>query len=288
MSYNDCILEGVQGFKKAYPDVDVYLYSPGSPEEAEKIFSDWLKRPGSDIPVLFVLAGSDYEAMAKEYLPQYSLTPNKRLLLFETLDEFSYPGVSTFQISMYGASYLAGVTASLACGGDDALIVLANPIDGPINTAKDGFTDGYGAECDIEYLAEDWTGYIASAQTYRQMADWAEKYKFIFPVAGGSNAGIYRYSREFADCPLLAGMDTDQSGLSTKITGSVIKRIDRLVYEYLQDWLLTGEMPEQRFYGLESGYSDWFLSPLYDKAFESVVEGRRLEAIERERRYHEE
>jgi basic membrane protein A len=53
MSYNDCILEGVQKFKMEHKEIDIYIYSPESLLEAEKIFSDWLKRPESEIPVLF-------------------------------------------------------------------------------------------------------------------------------------------------------------------------------------------------------------------------------------------
>ena len=49
MSYNDCILEGVQKFKMEHKEIDIYIYSPESLLEAEKIFSDWLKRPESEI-----------------------------------------------------------------------------------------------------------------------------------------------------------------------------------------------------------------------------------------------
>lgn len=52
MSYNDRILEGVQRFKMENGDIDIYIYSPESLQEAEKIFADWLERPQSSIPVL--------------------------------------------------------------------------------------------------------------------------------------------------------------------------------------------------------------------------------------------
>lgn len=288
MSYNDCILSGVQQFKKEKPEIDLFLYSPGTVEEAEKIFSDWLKRPGSNIPVLFTLASSDYEPMAEKYLREYSLTPNKSLLLFETRKQFADEKIHTFQISMFGASYLAGaLAAEIANNGKDPLIVLANPTDGPISVAKEGFLKGLGRDCDIEYLADDWTGYVASALTYRRMSDWSQNYSFIFPVAGGSNAGIYRYSREFDDAPMLAGMDIDQSGLSNKIAGSVIKRIDTLIYEYLTQWAISGTMPPSQLYGLDSGYSDWLLAPQYRDRFEEIVRENRLAAIKEEIRYHE-
>lgn len=287
MSYNDCILEGVQRFKLEQPETDIYIYSPESLDEAEKIFSDWLVRPESNIPVLFVLATSDYEPIAEKYLKEHSLTANKSILLFESRKRYNDPHIYTFQISMYGASYLAGATAALCCGDKKALALLANDSDSPIGIARDGFIAGFQGDCDVKYIADDWTGYIQSYFTYQKMSDWSKEYGYIFPVAGGSNAGIYRYSRENADSPFLAGMDIDQSGLSNKITGSVIKEIDRLIFEYLMEWSTTGTMPEAQLYGLESGYADWKLSPLYEAEYKDIVEQTRQQAITKEIEYYE-
>lgn len=140
----------------------------------------------------------------------------------------------------------------------------------------------------MEYLAEDWTGYVAATKTYQKMTGWSAKYGFIFPVAGGSNSGLYRYSREFGNAPYLAGMDIDQSGLSDKITGSVVKNIDRLIYEYLKEWTATGTMPEDAFYGLESGYVDWQVALRYESLLNGVISVNRQKAIDTERRYYEE
>ena len=74
MSYNDRILEGVQQFKMDYPQVDLYLYSPASLEEAEKIFSDWIQKPGQHTPALFTLASSDYEPIVEKLLVGKELT----------------------------------------------------------------------------------------------------------------------------------------------------------------------------------------------------------------------
>lgn len=287
MSYNDCILEGVQRFKMEHPDVDTYIYSPESLPEAEKIFSDWLERPESDIPVLFALGSSDYEPMAEKHLARRDMTPNKSILLFESRKQYKDKNIHTFQISMYGASYLAGTVARECSADRKPLVVLANSSDGPIGIARDGFMAGYGGDCDVEYLADDWTGYVSASLAYRKMSGWAERYGFIFPVAGGSNSGIYRYSREFDDSPFLAGMDIDQSSLSNRITGSVIKHIDRLIHVYLTEWVSTGSMPENQLYGLESGYADWQLSPRYNDAFEASVKNNRRQAINKEKEYYE-
>lgn len=282
MSYNDCILEGVQQFKKENPDVDIFMYSPDEFKESEKIFTDWVGRPGNNIPALFVFASSDYDELVTQELTDITLPPNKRVLVFESRKKFC-EGVSSFQICEYGASYLAGITAAEACGDRNALVVLANPKDGPIALACDGFRAGFGRECTVEYLAEDWTGYISATLAYQKMDEWAANYGFIFPVAGGSNSGIYRYSREFDICPLLAGMDTDQSALSNRITGCVIKHIDKLIYKYLSEWLATKNLPASRVYDLESGYIDWVLAPAYESAFRNTVESHRLEAINKEK-----
>lgn len=287
MSYNDCILEGVQRFRMEHPDVDTYIYSPESLPEAEKIFADWLERPASDIPVLFALGSSDYEPMADKHLAERDMTENKSILLFESRKRYEDENIHTFQISMYGASYLAGIVARECSADRKPLVVLANGSDSPIAIARDGFIAGYGDNCDVEYLADDWTGYVSAALAYRKMSDWAGRYGFIFPVAGGSNGGIYRYSREFDDSPYLAGMDIDQSNLSNKITGSVIKHIDRLIYEYLTEWASTGSMPENRLYGIESGYVDWQLSPRYKDDFSDLVDNNRQQAINKEKDYYE-
>lgn len=286
--YNDCILTGVQNFKKAYyGGVEMYQYSPGSMEQAERLVSDWLSLPGSDIPALFIVASNEYEQLLTGQLTEKSLTSNKRILFFESDNPTGLP-VTTFRLSMYGASYLAGVTAGCCMEnvGKDALVVLAHPGDKVIATADAGFRDGFtsvnsSAEVKTEYLADDWSGYISAPLAYQRMSIWTDSYGFIYPVAGGSNQGIYRYTRENEDAPLTAGMDIDQSGLSRNITGSILKRIDMVVYNYMESWLTTGELPESTTLGLESGYVDWVLSKNYSQ-YQTDVDAARTVAIKNE------
>lgn len=291
--YMDCILTGVQKFKRThYAEVDMYQYSPTTMEEAERLLSDWLSLPQSNIPALFVVASSDYEALVTEALSEHSLTDNKRMLMFENDTELDLP-ITIFQMSMYGASYLAGVTAAeyvRSLGEDaankDALILLAHPNDVTIAKSGAGFQEGFNsvgldAKAFTEYLAEDWTGYVSAQAAYQRMSTWSKNYAFVFPVAGGSNQGVYRYTREYPDSPLTAGMDVDQSGLSRNITGSVIKHIDNVVYDFMETWLSTGELPESTVFGLESGYVDWLLSPNYSQ-YQPIVDAARQEAIRKE------
>ncbi len=291
--YMDCILTGVQKFKRAhYTEVEMYQYSPMTMEEAERLLSDWLSLPQSNIPALFVVASSDYGLLVTEALKEQSLTDNKRMLMFENDIHLDLP-ITIFQMSMYGASYLAGVTAAEYVKGldenatnKDALILLAHPNDLNIAKSGEGFQEGFeyaglDAKAYTEYLADDWTGYASAQIAYQKMSNWSESYSFVFPVAGGSNQGIFRYTREFPDSPLTAGMDVDQSGLSRNITGSVIKHIDKVVYDFMETWLTTGELPESTVFGLESGYVDWLLSPNYSQ-YQPIVDAARQEAIRKE------
>ncbi len=284
MSYNDLILKGLQQFRMKHPDVRIFMSSPKSIADVEQAFAEWIGSPQIDSPSLFVLASNDYEAIVDRCLASQTLSANKQILLFESGKEYGV-GVSTFQISMYGASYLAGVSASQLAS--KPIVLLANMNDKPIVVARDGFMAGYGTASDLEYLAEDWTGYISANSVYQKMHSWSACYDYIFPVCGGSNAGLYRYSRESLDCPYLVGMDVDQSSLSDKITGSVVKHIDRVTYQYLSQWLATKQLPSHALYGLESGYVDWLPSPKYTEDPFAVTNQHRIDAISKEKEYHE-
>ena len=87
---------------------------------------------------------------------------------------------------------------------------------------------------------------------------------FILPLAGGSNSGIYKYSRETPFyLSLIAGMDTDCSLLSPRIPFSVVINIDRLVEQYLSDWYNGIEYAKNEVYGLEDGVTDIVISPVF-------------------------
>jgi len=287
--YNDCILTGVQTFRKEYADrVEIYQYSPHSMSEAERLFTDWLQLSGGGTPSLFVVASNDYEAMVGKAMGGYVPTENKQVLMFESDNPQRLP-VGHFRISMYGASFLAGVSAA-QCGAEKALAMLAHPYDTGQEDAARGFRDGFirpnpQGTVETVYLADDWTGFVADSLAYHRMYDWSTSYDFIYPLAGGSNKGVYRYTREYAQVPLTAGMDVDESGLSRVIVGSLVKRMDKLVVHCLRRWTDTGELPEPAIYGLESGYVDWQIAPTYKDRAEQAVKEIRMVAIQKEEEY---
>ena len=76
---------------------------------------------------------------------------------------------------------------------------------------------------------------------------------FVYPLAGGSNNGIYKYSREAKlSLLLVAGMDMDCSDYSTRIPFSVVVHIDEVVYAMLDEWATSRTLPPHTDYTLAS------------------------------------
>jgi basic membrane protein A len=285
--YNDLILRGVQQVYVSRSDAEISFYSPSTEAEAEARFREWWQQStDDDARELYILAGSDYEALAVECSNELQPLPDgKQVLLFES-DIQPDAAISTFRISMYGASYLCGKAVSMI--GCTPVILLSNPQDKPIKVAADGFTDGFGEQVPVSYLADDWHGYALPDKAYTTSQQLMQDYDFVFGVAGGSNSGIYRYFREYPyGRGWTAGMDVDQSAYSNKIIGSVVKHIDVLIEDYLNKWLDGGELPKHSLYGLESKYEEWVVGSEYQEFFEDLVTSNEQEAIEKEKEYEE-
>ncbi|MDR2894586.1 MAG: hypothetical protein LBU97_03910 [Alistipes sp.] len=311
--YNDQILRGVLQAEKE-GGFDLRILMPSSPGEAERLFTDWLDGregksssagpsgksagksgssggkggsanntpgPNNTPGDLFILAGNDYEPMALEHLTARP-SGGREVLLFETRAQ-NLPA-TTFSITMYGACYLAGCAAVALA--DSATVVCGNSTDTVVREGADGFVDGFtangGAGADIRYLADTWVGYASPELAYALAAELADSTPYIFPIAGGSNQGIYRYTRENPGRIHTAGMDTEQSDFSTGITFSVVKHIDRLMADYIGEWVTEGTLPPSRVYGMESGYIDVVPAPGYTDICGPIIESRRGEAIAKE------
>jgi basic membrane protein A len=299
--YNDLILRGVQQVYLMHSDATVAFYAPASEAEAETRFRNWWQQEsaGADRE-LYVLAGSDYTTLAAACDSAYGALPEgKEVLLFES-DELAAPQVASFRISMYGAAYLGGL-AVRQLGCQQPLVLLANATDRPIRTAADGFSDGYGVETDlwgdlsqarVAYLADDWQGYAMADSAYRLMETYLQSCDFVFGLAGGSNAGIYRYFRELEYASnskryWTAGVDVDQSAYSSRVVGSLVKHIDLVVEDYLGRWIHGDQLPHHQVYGLDSQYVEWLISAEYQEYFGDFVEEHLSEAITKEQAYED-
>ncbi len=290
--YNDQIYRGVVRYmnEDKFADAIIDYYNPTSLEEGEQIIKRWKSKDPDGKKQLLVLPGSEYKNVLDEQLQEKPLdTLFQQILLFEN-HPVDLPGVATFHISMYGASYIAGAIAGKM--RFLPLIVLANSSDSNLIAASDGFKDGY-ADCsdednkqtDLVYLSDASSGYAMADSVYIKMHEWVQTYDFIFPVMGGSNMGVFRYIRQYPKGVYTVGMDVDQSYLCNQIIGSVIKDIDVVIKEYLDRWSSDEIVPKHAIYGLQSGYIRFQVSENYGEAFAGMAEEAHKLALIKEDEY---
>ena len=260
MGYNDQIMSGIMHFYEAN-DVSMNLVRPNKAEEAKQTLQKWQAETKDKGKSLLVLAGNEYETLVTT--GNLNLSKNQQILLFESKKQNLPEGVNIFHINRYGASYLAGCMAK---EHEAATIVAAMPGDPILEESIQGFTDGYQAHSDkrVEsvYLSDKEDGFAKADSAYRVASEIRNA--FIFPLAGGSNSGIYKYSRETDFyLPLIVGMDTDCSMYSDRIPFSMVMHIDKVIEQYLTDWLNDAPMEKNRTFGLESGMIDIAFSPVF-------------------------
>lgn len=303
--YNDLILSGALKFYQEQENVNLSLVWPHNIEEAESFLASWMEKE-SDVRELLILGSNDYELMVRE--KDVELDKQKTILLFESE---AIPNVNTIRIQRYGVSYLAGcIVAPEGC----ATIIAAMPDEPILMDAISGFSDGFNAyynEDNVEdsyyfstgldtiYLANDYTGYAMPDSTYRLVNEINNG--FIYPLAGGSNNGIYKSIRDnhFA-LTMAIGMDADCSAHGKSIPFSVIIRTDKLIEDYLTMWVDGKELPSHSSYGLEDGYTDIVISPYFydmnmqwkpyyekENYWEDAYYKYKEEAIKKESEYEE-
>ena len=295
MGYNDQILSGIMHFYEAN-DVQMNLVHPKNTEEVKQALKKWQAETKNHEKSLLVLAESAYESLLTS--SNLLLEDNQQILLFETKNPNLPEGVNSFYISRYGASYLAGCMAK---EHEDAKIIAAMPGSAQLKAAIAGFGDAYRThsqkEAEVIYLAEDETGFNMADKAYQIMGDIYNA--FVFPLAGGSNVGIYKFSRETSVyLPLVVGMDTDCSMQSSRIPFSMVVYINKVVEQWLNDWLNGVAIEKHRTYGLESGMIDIVTSPVFyqnleiwedyyedDNYWKNAYQNHKVEAIRKEEAY---
>ena len=295
MGYNDQIISGIMRFYEAN-DVSMNMIRPNNTGEVRQALQKWQIETKNHEKSLLVLAGSEYENVLTE--SNLQLEEHQQILVFETQNQNLPKGVSSFYINRYGASYLAGCMVK---EHEAATIIAAMPGSPTLEAAIAGFSDAYRThsqqEVEVIFLADDESGFNMADKAYQTMGDIYNA--FVFPLAGGSNIGIYKYSRETSFyLPLVVGMDADQSMQSSRIPFSMVIHIDKVVEQYLTDWLNGIPLEKHQIFGLESEMIDISLSPVFyqnmeiwedyyadDNYWKTAYQNYKEEAIRKEKAY---
>lgn len=287
--YNDLVLKG---FQKASVEhgFTLAVHIPEAKEQGIQIYEEWLNSSLDEgcERSLFVFSGGEYEYLMEDLsLPDDN---RKDVLMFETEQEFD--GIYTFFIGSYAASYLAGATSVLDNGGEEqkALIIAANPHDKPIKRVVDGYRDGYlaagGDGCDIHYLSDaPGEGYRMQEEAYKYCMGQQGKYMYYFAVAGGSNKGMYRFSRE--NLEFAVGMDNNMGFFSCMINMSVVKHMDKVIVDVLGDLLENRDIPYHQKFTYSSGYEEMVFSEGITEDWFLDISDIRNRIIEIEQSYEE-
>ena len=293
-SYNDTMLEGILGFCKEHPQVNLSLQQPESVADAGKRLDAWLAKEEGSADRALILASNSYEGI----LQGKPAPKNGRVLILETDDVF--PGHSSYIIRRYGASWLCGAMSRFFLG------IIFKAMDGNdmIEESAHGFSDGHSAASDEKLytwtLADGPEGFAMRDSTYRfayrkyqELASSEEIYgsPLFFPLLGGSLPGLFDYSRYngFID---IAGMDVDCSVFNPWIVPYSLCVNNHLALKmYLEDWLAGKPWPEHQQFGLESKYVQVVPNAKFDfgnQDMEALYQEFYTQAVEKEKTYGKE
>ena len=283
--YNDIILYGIQQTQMKH-GYGLTMHLTDSVEKGWSIYQQWLAEGASEDTLrMFIFAGNDYEAQLRQSPPE--AMEGKRVVLFET--DTPIPNVYTFGLETYGAAYYIGVMAGEIVYS--AGVLAANPADPNLKHCIDGFRDGYTqgnsmVDFAVHYLAEEQgMGYDMVDRAYQMSFELFLHHSFVFPLAGNSNMGVWRYMREYPGRIYSAGIDGDMSRFSYQIIASLVKRLDLAIEELIAAWLYGELANENVRYGLDTEFVEVAVAGEYKEFFAPLIEGLEQVAIEKEREY---
>lgn len=256
--YNDQAVAGIfEGVGSS--ETEVSIMRPKDITEAESMVGDWCAADDGKRRLL-VLADNEYSAIAAKI----SQREQQSVLLFESDGSGIPEDIATFRISRYGCSYLAGC---LAQGSERTHIVGGRRGDPMVSEAAAAFEAGYKVanptgEVITHYLSDTAAGYAMSDSLYRLVAEFHDE--FFYPLTKGSNAGIFKYSRETPFVLLLiAGTDVDCSQLSKRVPFSVVIDVKKVVCDYISRWIAGEDIAGRRTFGMSDGTAQVRLSTLF-------------------------
>lgn len=291
-AYHDLALEGVLRAEKKL-NIDTMLYSPSTIEEGNSMLHLILDIINNEEPgeSLLIITSHEYEEVFRQWLKGKTLRKGLAQDVLMLGEAGSDLPLHTCRISLYGASFMAGAIASLFA--DQAAVVAANSNDRTHLPGIDGFRQGFqengGLDVSINYLADDFSGDSRSQEAYELSGKLSETYRFIYPLAGGSNQGVYRYSREYPDRCYTCGMDVNLYKFSAHIVFSVVKHLNRLLEDRITAWIHGEEVSEQQLvYGFDSGYVDLVLIDDFKDSYKELVDYYRPVVIQKEKEYEAE
>lgn len=287
--YNDRIYTGLVRARVSR-DLNLEILVPNSNAEADSMLVEWLDAyTAGTTPRLLVFASDEYEALARRYAARLPQTAKDRTLLFESTAT-DLP-VATFAMPAYGACYRAGLLTAIWDEQPRCIIVSANDYSLFLREARQAFADGFekvwGLRPDSCALADDFSGYYMADSLQRMVEGWNGRYNLVFPIVGGSVSGLSNYLlTNFTIDLKVVGMDNYETYYYTPFY--VVKHIDDVVRQCVEQWADGAELPRGARYGLASGRTEVVVEELWLTDEQRALVGPTLtEALQKESEYEQ-
>ena len=273
-SYNDLIYKGVEAAAKKY-GVRTLQLAPENKEQGlaylETMFRQ-IENLNDTVRRLFVTPSIVYDAYIRANNKRLETNPYADLLFMETAKPLDGKG-STFYIDYYGAMYMSGCMVHYAAW-DLVSLLLANPYIQTVKEAGDGFQAGFNDTSrfntastlllDVRYLSEDPVGGFKIADSTATRIFNEERHYIsgknvnnvtLVPVCGGAMHAFFRAAKSIVSSYKYVGVDGDMTADKDNCIFSTLKRIDKVMVDYIGMWL-NGTMPKHQILGLADGATD--------------------------------
>lgn len=282
LSYTDRTYAGLFAAQEAMP-FDKKEFVSRDPAAISRAIGE---APAGKKPGLVITLGytetSLTAALAREY-------PDIRFLAIDQAGTGSAT-VRACEFSSYGDSYLAGVLAASASKTGRAGIILGTQ-SALLDAFRAGFRDGARAKnpafaVEEAYVRDNSPDGFSDPDRAAEIAAgmYGNGADVIYMAAGYSNTGIIGVAKE-APGRYVIGVDADQSPLGPGVVlASAVKRLDRIVYagigEYLNGSFTGGNTVD----GLGEGMTGLVFNPKFE-AYNATVRSWEAKATEEEARY---
>ena len=243
-SYNDLIYKGVEEAAKKYGLRTLQL-APENKEQGlaylETMFRQ-IENLNDTVRRLFVTPSIVYDAYIRANNKRLETNPYADLLFMETAKPLDGKG-STFYIDYYGAMYMSGCMVHYAASR--------------FNTASTLLLD-------VRYLSEDPVGGFKIADSTATRIFNEERHYIsgknvnnvtLVPVCGGAMHAFFRAAKSIVSSYKYVGVDGDMTADKDNCIFSTLKRIDKVMVDYIGMWL-NGAMPKHQILGLADGATD--------------------------------
>ncbi|MCK9580024.1 MAG: BMP family ABC transporter substrate-binding protein [Methanoregula sp.] len=198
--------------------------------------------------------------------------------------------VKTYEITAYGGSYLAGVLAASVTKTRNIGIILGTQSD-LMEAFQQGYLDGARAadpaiRVQEAYVRDNSSDGFSDPARAKEIADgmYRDGADVIYLVAGYSNNGAVAGAKERPGRYVI-GVDSDQTSLGPSVVlASVIKRVDRVVYTGIVEYLDGSFTSGGKVSGLEDGVTGLSFNPRFESYNATVMQWEE-KAREEEARY---